>query len=1132
MRLTDDVVLPDEVADALEEGNLVFFVGAGASKSAPANLPDFAQLLDGVAQRANVDPLDHSKPFDETFGDLERQKINVNSMAADLTNVSGSSPNQVHKAIARLAAESKSPKIVTTNFDVLLNEALKEKLSDFSEWFAPALPLGDNFEGIVQLHGSVKGNTRDFVLTDRSFGEAYITRGWATQFLTDLFASHVVVFVGYSYEDPIMKYLARALPPATRRYAFVGIDGGEDSGKIQKFVGLGIQPISYPSRDHHQALPVALEQWASIAENDWFDRRRRVKTILRAIDGISELDEDYLKLLLQSNDGLGLFCSICKTLSIEEQQKIFAWCRRIPMVSKLFSQRTAAPELPNLEPLAGWLASYFLYSQKTLDEFWVAVEEFGNEISHELFESLERACHYAHDASAAQADLVFEYLHTSVPGISCWTPNATYSVCQQIDRVVTIPELSGMLTTRVEPLAPLLSDRSRIRFRLCWNMSTFDIRAAIRNVPVEHKTLLIGTVESAILNAQLLIKDFEGEEGVNQLGGWIVDLEGVSVLSLDPLSALLDFLVGLCKSNSITETRRLRWWGSQVSILKRISLVCLKFQADFSEQSKINWVLRNCDDLLDPSIRNEALSVIGACMPAADIDLRDEVFDRILCDSKSGLDTYRALRIVSGNTSEWERCRVELSRLELQDDEVRRVVNEAMVSEARQFFDIVHNPLEDAEEVGEFLDQFSSDDRDAVRDVITAEVSRFSARFPEQVLTLAANAVDVNSPLAKVVTSAAIGCLTGRDVRTGSAKFAELCGRAGEDEFYQLSRLIAEAAHEARDSEIDDMEKSIQNLWSGVTEGRIKVTLADEFPRWPGYIADGLAGLAQAKWRVTKSRSQTADWFVPHAEKLLSDEKLLPNTVYVFSRHLTFLLRLVPGFVTKKLLPYFDEPVISRYAWEGYLRSPVLTNQEPVRSETKRLLEKGWRNFGPDDELQLKFFETILAAIGSKVFSTNEIQELLGRGALVSDDLNRAEFIEYIAWSWSETSVAKLWHFGLKDYIFRRLSYEPVALEREERQAIANFPLMVPEVAAELIPEIILKVNFESLVIDEPALPQWGLTKEWDLGTIDLAASYLLSWIRSEGISAYAETVLIRQLEDLPRLGQEAEKLLTHLSSV
>ena len=59
--------------------------------------------------------------------------------------------------------------------------------SAFETFYAPALPLGDDFTGLVYLHGAAAKNAEQCVLTDEDFGRAYIIRGWATRFLEAMF---------------------------------------------------------------------------------------------------------------------------------------------------------------------------------------------------------------------------------------------------------------------------------------------------------------------------------------------------------------------------------------------------------------------------------------------------------------------------------------------------------------------------------------------------------------------------------------------------------------------------------------------------------------------------------------------------------------------------------------------------------------------------------------------------------------------------------------------------------------------------------------------------------------------------------------------------------------------------------
>ena len=72
-----------------------------------------------------------------------------------------------------LATACKTPRIITTNYDNLLAEAADEQGLDYGEqYFAPALPLGRDFKGLVHLHGSILRPSKNMVLDDKDFGKA------------------------------------------------------------------------------------------------------------------------------------------------------------------------------------------------------------------------------------------------------------------------------------------------------------------------------------------------------------------------------------------------------------------------------------------------------------------------------------------------------------------------------------------------------------------------------------------------------------------------------------------------------------------------------------------------------------------------------------------------------------------------------------------------------------------------------------------------------------------------------------------------------------------------------------------------------------------------------------------------
>jgi len=160
--------VPRELVDAGRSGELVLFVGAGASIDAPSSLPSFDRLTEDIAARASR-PLKEGdlKHPDVFLGRLEDEGVRVRGMAAARLGRADSQPNRLHRAIVGLAATCPSARVVTTNFDRHLSTAFAAQPITVDEYLAPALPMGDDFEGLVYLHGSLSQEARRLVLTDK-----------------------------------------------------------------------------------------------------------------------------------------------------------------------------------------------------------------------------------------------------------------------------------------------------------------------------------------------------------------------------------------------------------------------------------------------------------------------------------------------------------------------------------------------------------------------------------------------------------------------------------------------------------------------------------------------------------------------------------------------------------------------------------------------------------------------------------------------------------------------------------------------------------------------------------------------------------------------------------------------------
>jgi hypothetical protein len=182
-----DVDLPQMVIDAQKRGELVLFAGAGVSMDAPSSYPNFLDLATELGGPAY--PIEDHELIDRYLGRLVEKGIPVHERVKTRLSDPASRPNHLHESIVRLFGSIDAIRIVTTNFDNHFLGAAQTVFGSGPEVYrAPALPLGDDFKGIVHLHGSVLDDAKKLVLTDADFGRAYLTQGWARRFVQQLFS--------------------------------------------------------------------------------------------------------------------------------------------------------------------------------------------------------------------------------------------------------------------------------------------------------------------------------------------------------------------------------------------------------------------------------------------------------------------------------------------------------------------------------------------------------------------------------------------------------------------------------------------------------------------------------------------------------------------------------------------------------------------------------------------------------------------------------------------------------------------------------------------------------------------------------------------------------------------------------
>lgn len=264
----NEIDYPNRIIDAIKENRLVVFAGAGASTGAPTKLPNFENLAKSIAKGTEYKK-SRNDSCEVFLGYLKSHGVDVNSMVAERLSKSCLLHNSEHEAIVNLFSDPQHIKIVTTNYDRMFEQYIDQiDANDVKVFDVPAIPLGNDISGIVHIHGIVD-NPKYMVVTDEDFGKAYLTEGYASRFLTKLFDTYTVLFIGYSYKDTIVRYLTRAMSRNSRGNMYVLTDS-----ETENWDNLGIRPIIFNKGDFKSMIESLekLGQRAKFGLLEWKER--------------------------------------------------------------------------------------------------------------------------------------------------------------------------------------------------------------------------------------------------------------------------------------------------------------------------------------------------------------------------------------------------------------------------------------------------------------------------------------------------------------------------------------------------------------------------------------------------------------------------------------------------------------------------------------------------------------------------------------------------------------------------------------------------------------------------------------------------------------------------------------------
>ncbi len=619
---------PEPLLTALRDGRLVIFAGAGVSMGPPARLPGFRELARQVAEGTGK-TIGENEAEDRFLDRVKAGGPNVHQLAADLLKGDNLQPAELHRHLLRLYAKGEDVRIVTTNFDLLFEQAAADIFPDAPPmvFHAPALPLGRRFQGIAHIHGSVS-EPGEMILTSEDFGRAYLTEadGWARRFLVDLFSNFTVLFAGYSHNDTIMTYLTPSVPRHNDNPLFTLI--GEKDGTQERWKALGITPIQFPQAqsDDYSQLDKAVADLAHYLQRGVLDWRSE---ITRIASGTPPLDEELSGIIDYALSDPVLTRFFADTA---ESPEWIDWLDRRDYLAALFADSSLKEQE---EILAGWLANRFAIAHT--DALFTAIRRHGARLNpvfwNRLGGKIGHPTQNTPDAEILTRWVLF--LISDIPAqVDSFILLRMAEACAGNGALVPLLMVYDAMTAILN--RPLThgyrwnhSEIRHYRMREIWK------KCLKSNLPEIAESLLERTVRRLEERHSMLKAWRHGNDT------WDSDSHVRSAIephSQDNYPKECDTLIDIAQDClewiSANRVGAARLWSeryvtSQAPLLRRLAIHTLTARTDLSADGKIAWLLEHCD-IHDIAAHHEIFRAAGDAYPQSGPEQRESLVKEVL----------------------------------------------------------------------------------------------------------------------------------------------------------------------------------------------------------------------------------------------------------------------------------------------------------------------------------------------------------------------------------------------------------------------------------------------------------------------------------------------------------------------
>lgn len=658
-----NIDFPKPLLNALRDGELVVFAGAGVSMGEPACLPSFEALANRIAKGTGK-TLQDREPIDRFLGRLQHDGVNVHDRAARELSPPGLKATDLHRNLLRLYSNAEQVHVVTTNFDLLFEQAPEGVFNNSQPdvFRAPALPLGHRFNGIVHIHGAVS-HSDEMIITDADFGRAYLTEGWAQRFLVDLFRSFTVLFVGYSHEDTIMNYLARALPVGEADQRFVLI--GETDNDADRWRLLGIEPISYPQADEndYNALYEGVRRMAEHVRRSVLDWQSEITAIAKNPPPLDEETADLIEDALENITQTRFF------IRVASDPKWIDWLDERGLLNALFGDGALSERDRDL---SWWLADRFTYDHA--DKLFLLISKHNMHLNPHFWDALGRTI--GREETPLDKDILSRWIslllaslqddvktdmHLLWMGERCIKHGMLDSLLQVFDRMAgsrllikkgfNWPDGEDNESPPVDVELPLIVDHFELE-RL-WEDGLKPELSQVAEPLLERVTKRLEEQYLTLHAWQMANRDWESTSDDRSA----IERHEQNIFH-KPVDVLIDVARDCLKWLASNQVETAAWWcdrlvDSDAPLLRRLAVHGISQRKDVTADDKIDWLLKHIG-LHDPCAHHEIFAAIRKVYLKANSQHRESLIKAVWAYRwKNGKDPKKKRHFTAEQHFDW-----------------------------------------------------------------------------------------------------------------------------------------------------------------------------------------------------------------------------------------------------------------------------------------------------------------------------------------------------------------------------------------------------------------------------------------------------------------------------------------------